>query len=179
MRHCLARLIRSLTFPSKRPQYRLCPDGHTLGFHRFGTRRLRHKVLLPHTKRIDAPLLPEQGPDLISGAVTMDHATFTTFLSLTRGTSAVSVYLPRPTRYGIVANIYSVWMYIIPNETIQCDALSCLAETAGCDFSRYTQLAPGNLVRLDGSPALTGLDMVDTIPAYDGPSLSSYFVLSG
>ena len=129
--------------------------------------------------RVDAPLWPEQGPDMISGIVTMDHATFTTFLSLARGTFAVSVYLPRPTGYGIIANIYSVWMYIIPNETIQCDALSCLAETAGCDFDRLTQLAPGNLIRLDGSPALTGLDMVDTVPAYDGPNLSSCFVLSG
>ena len=69
-------------------------------------------------------------------------------------------------------------MYIIPNETIQRVALSCLAETAGCDFSRSTQLAPGNLVRLDGPPALTSLDMVDTIPAYDDPNLSSCFVLS-
>ena len=109
----------------------------------------------------------------------MDHATFTTFLSFARGTSAVSVYLPRPTGYGIVAIIYSVWVYIIPNETIQCDALSCLAETAGCAFSRSTQLVPGNLVRLDESPALMGIDIVDTIPAYEGPNLSSCFVFSG
>ena len=115
---------------------------------------------------------------MISGAVAMDHATFTTFLSLARGTSAVSVYLPRPTGYGIVANIYSVWMYTIPNETVKCDALSCLAETAGCDFSRSTQLAPDKFVRLDGPPAFMGLDMVDTIPAYDGPNLSGCFVLS-
>ena len=40
--------------------------------------------------RVDAPLFPEQGPDLISGAVTMNDATFTTFLSLARGTSAKS-----------------------------------------------------------------------------------------
>ena len=46
-------------------------------------------------------------------------------------------------------------------------------------FNHSPQLAPGNLVRLDGSPALTGLDMVDTIPAYDGPNPSSCFVFSG
>ena len=57
---------------------------------RFGARRLRHKVLLTHIKRADTPLLPEQGPYLISGAVTTDDATFTTFLSLARGTSAKS-----------------------------------------------------------------------------------------
>ena len=90
MRHRLARLTRSLTFASARPQFKLCLDGHTLGFHRFGARRLRHKVLLVHTKRVDARLLPEHGPDLISGTVTMDDVTFTTFLPLTRGTSAIS-----------------------------------------------------------------------------------------
>ena len=89
MRHCLARLIRSLIFASIRPHYRLCPDGQTLGFRRFGARRLRHKILFVHTKRGDATLLPEQDPDLISGAVTMDDATFTTFLSLVRGTSVM------------------------------------------------------------------------------------------
>ena len=43
----------------------------------------------------------------------------------------------------------------------------------------FCQVAPGNLVRLEGSPALTGLDMVDTIPAYDGPNPSSCSVFSG
>ena len=64
-------------------------------------------------------------------------------------------------------------MYIISNETKQRDVLPCLAVTDGCDFNCSPQLAAGNLVRLDGSPALTGLDMVDTIPAYDGANLSS------
>ena len=178
MRHCLARLIRSLTFASKRPPIQAMPRRPHPRFSPIRYPTTTPQSILAHTKRVDAPLLPEQGPDLISGAVTMDHATFSTFLSLTRGTSAVSVYLPRPTGYGIVANICLVWMYIFPNEIIQCDALCCLAETTGCNFSRSTQLIPGNLVRLDGSPALTGLDMVDTIPAYDGPNLSSCFVLS-
>ena len=68
--------------------------------------------------------------------------------------------------------MYSVWMYI-SNETKQCDVFRCLVETYGCEFDCSPQLAPGNLVRLDGSPGLTGLDMVDTIPAYDGPNPSS------
>ena len=42
------------------------PDDHAL------------EVLLAQESRIDASLLPEQGPDLISGVVTMDDATFTT-----------------------------------------------------------------------------------------------------
>ena len=41
-------------------------------------------------QRIDAPLIPKQGPDLIGGVVTMDDATFTTLLSLHSGVSATS-----------------------------------------------------------------------------------------
>ena len=48
------------------------------------------EVRLAHSKRVDAPLLPEQGPDLVSGAVAMNEATITSFLSLARGTSAMS-----------------------------------------------------------------------------------------
>ena len=40
------------------------------------------EVLLAQEQRIDAPLIPKQGPDLISDVVTMDEATFTTLLSL-------------------------------------------------------------------------------------------------
>ena len=47
-------------------------------------------VLLAQERRIDAPLIPEQGPDLIGGVVTMDDATFTTLLSLHSGVSATS-----------------------------------------------------------------------------------------
>ena len=75
--------------------------------------------------------------------------------------------------------IYSVWMYIICNEAKQSDVFPCLAETDGCDFNCSPQLASGNLVRLDGSPALTGVDIVDTIPAYNGPNPSSCSVFSG
>ena len=46
--------------------------------------------LLAQEQRIDAPLIPEQGPDLIGGVVTMDDATFTTLLSLHSGVSATS-----------------------------------------------------------------------------------------
>ena len=62
-------------------------------------------------------------------------------------------------------------MYIIPNETKQCDVISCSAETDECAFNHFPQLlAPGNLVRLDGPPALKKLNMVDTIPRTSPPS---------
>ena len=48
------------------------------------------EVLLAQEPRIDAPLILEQGPDLISGVVTMDDATFTTLLSLHSGVSTTS-----------------------------------------------------------------------------------------
>ena len=48
------------------------------------------RIHLDHFKRVDVRLLPEHVPDLISGAVTMDVATFTTFLSLARRASAMS-----------------------------------------------------------------------------------------
>ena len=70
-------------------------------------------------------------------------------------------------------------MYIIPIEIIQCDVLSSLAETDECVFNHSSQLAPGNLDHHSGSPTLTGLDMVETIPTYDGPNPSSCFVFSG
>ena len=46
------------------------------------------EVLLAHEQRVDASLMPEQGPDLIGGIVTMDDATFTTLLTLHSGVSA-------------------------------------------------------------------------------------------
>ena len=48
------------------------------------------EVLLAQEQRFDAPLIPEQGPDLIGGVVTMDDATLTTLLSLHSGVSATS-----------------------------------------------------------------------------------------
>ena len=48
------------------------------------------EVLLAQKRCIDAPLIPEQGPDLIGGVVTTDDATFTTLLSLHSGVSATS-----------------------------------------------------------------------------------------
>ena len=48
------------------------------------------EVLLAQEQRTDVPLIPEQGPDLISGVVTMDDATFTTLLSLHSGVSTTS-----------------------------------------------------------------------------------------
>ena len=54
------------------------PDDHT------------PEVLLAQEPRIGAPLIPEQGPDLVSGVVTMDDATFATLLSLHSGVSTTS-----------------------------------------------------------------------------------------
>ena len=48
------------------------------------------EVLLAQEQHIDAPLIPEQGPDLISDVVPMDDATFTTLLSLHSGVSTTS-----------------------------------------------------------------------------------------
>ena len=48
------------------------------------------EVLLAQEQRADAPLMPEQGPDLIGGIVTMDDATFTTLLTLHSGVFATS-----------------------------------------------------------------------------------------
>ena len=48
------------------------------------------EVILAQEQRIDAPLIPEQDPDLIGGVVTMDDATFTTLLSLHSGVSTTS-----------------------------------------------------------------------------------------
>ena len=69
--------------------------------------------------------------------------------------------------------IYSVWMYIILNETKPRDVISCLAETDECAFNHSPQLAPGNLVRLDGPPALKNLNMVETILRTSPPPQSS------
>ena len=48
------------------------------------------EVLLAQEQRADAPLMPEQGPDLIGCIVTRDDATFTTLLTLHSGVSAIS-----------------------------------------------------------------------------------------
>ena len=56
------------------------PDDHT------------PEVLLTNVSRGDQPLMSEQGPDLISGVVIMDDATFTTLPSLTSGASATSQF---------------------------------------------------------------------------------------
>ena len=54
------------------------------------------EVLLAQEQRIDAPLIPEQGPDMIGGVVTMEDATFTTLLSL----------VEPPRRLGLTAAPY-------------------------------------------------------------------------
>ena len=56
------------------------PDGHV------------PEVLLAYAQRATPPLLPEQGPDPVSGVVTMDDATFSTLLSLSSGAFATSLF---------------------------------------------------------------------------------------
>ena len=236
------------------------------------------EVLLVQEPRIDAPLVPEQGPDLIGGVVTMDDATFTTLLSLHSGVSTTSRFncralldtgfpqsfihrgafdqmvatgaadascvrstTPR-TRSGFRSRqllsthqqarmtikfnhngspfaSLAVWMYIVPDEAMRCplllgrdswmrfhsrsyqtlspqpdgrifgelalslcdDNLGSAAayirnresseavyhlvyDGLGVSLTDSPQLIPVNLVRLDGSPALTGHYMVDLPP---------------
>ena len=250
------------------------------------------EVLSAHRTSIDAPLIPEQGPDLISGVVTMDDATFTTLLSLHSGVSTTSRFNCRvlldtgtPQSFihrrafdqmvatgaadascvrsttpktwsgfgsqqllstnqqarmtiqfnhnGSPSASLGVWMYIVPNETMRCPLLlgrdswmrfhsrsyqtlspqpdgrifgeltlsigdDNLGSTAayirdrassdaayhlvydglGVSFTDSPQLIPVNLVRRDGSPALTGHYMVDLPPAPDSSDPSERFVSS-
>ena len=250
------------------------------------------EVLLAQGSRIDASLIPEQGPDLISGVVTMDDATFTTLLSLHSGVSTTSRFNCRAlldtgsqsfihrgafdqmvatgaadascvrsttaktwsgfgsqqllstdqqARMAIQFNhngspyaSLAVWMYIVPNETMRCplllgrdswmrfhsrsyqtlspqpdgrifgeltlsigdDNLGSAAayirdrafsdtvhhlvyESLGVSLTDSPQLIPVNLVRRDGSPALTGHYMVDLPPTPDSSDSSERFVSSG
>ena len=252
------------------------------------------EVLLAQEQRIDAPLMPEQGPDLIGGVVSMDDATFTTLLSLSSGVSATSRFncralldtgspqsfihqgafdqmvatgaadascvrstTPRTwsgfgsqqllstnkqarmtvhfNHNGTTSASLAVWMYIVPNETMRCPLLlgrdswmrfqsrsyntlppqpdgrvfgeltlshicdnnngSAAAYIRNCETSNAAyhlvydglgvslddspQLIPVNLVRLDGSPALTGHYMVDMLPVHDDSDPSERFVSSG
>ena len=252
------------------------------------------EVLLAYAQRVDTRPIPEQGPDLIGGIVTMDDATFTTLLSLSSGVSATSRFKCRalldtgsPQSFihqgafdqmvasgaadasyvrtttprswsgfgsrqllsthkqarmsiqfhhdGVPSASLAVWMYIVPNETMRCPLLlgrdswmrfhsrsyqtlpsqsdgrvfgeltlshvcddangSAAAYIRNCEVSDAAynlvydgqgvslddtpQLIPVNLVRLDGSPALTGHYMVDMLPVHDDSSPSERFVSSG
>ena len=251
------------------------------------------EVLLAQEPHIDAPLIPEQGPDLISGVVTIDDATFITLLSLYSGVSTTSRFdcrtlldtgspqsfihqgafdqmvasgaadaacvrftTPRTWRgfgsrqllstnqqarmtiqfnhNGSPSASLAVWMYIVPDETMRCllllgrdswmrfqyrpyqtlspqpdgrifgeltpslcddnlgsaaayirnrespDAVYHLVyDGLGISLADSPQLIPVNLVRLDGSPALTGHYMVDLHPAHDDSDPSERFVSSG
>ena len=257
------------------------PDDHT------------PEVLLAHGPRIDAPIILEQGPELISGVVTMDDATFTTLLSLHSGVSTTSRFNCRalldtgsPQSFihrgafdqmvatgaadascvrsttpktwigfgsqqllstnqqaritiqfhhnGSPSASLAVWMYIVHNETMRCplllgrdswmrfhsrsyqtlspqpdgrvfgeltlsigdDHLGSAAayfrdrassdnvyhlvyDGLGVSLTDSPQLIPVNLVRRDGSPALTGHYMVDLPPAPDSSDPSERFVSSG
>ena len=251
------------------------------------------EVRLAQEQRIDAPLIPEQGPDLISGVITMDDATFTTILSLHSGVSTTSRFncralsdtespqsfihqgafdqmvatgaadascvrstTPRTwsgfgsrqllsthrqarmtvqfNHNGTPSASLTVWMYIVPNETMRCplllgrdswirfhsrsyqtlspqpdgrifgeltlslcdDNFSSAAayihnheasnvayhlvyDGLGVSLTDSLQLIPANLVRLDGSPALTGHYMVDLLPVHDDSNSPERFVSSG
>ena len=236
------------------------------------------EVLLAQEQRFDAPLIPEQGPDLIGGVVTIDDATFTTLLSLHSGVSATSRFNCRalldtgsPQSFihqgafdqmvalgaayascvrsttprtwsgfgsrqllstnqqarmtvqfhhnGTASASLAVWMYVVPNETMRCslllgrdswmrfhsrsyqtlpphpdgrtfgeltlspcgdnlgsaaayirnheapaNAYHLVYDGLGVSLTESPQLIPVNLVRLDGSPALTGHYTVDILP---------------
>ena len=252
------------------------------------------EVLLTNATRTGKPFISDQGPDLISGVVTMDDVTFTTLPSLTSGASATSQLRCRalldtgsPQSFihqgafeqmiatGAVDESYvrsttprswsgfgsqellstnrqtrmtiqfyhndtpsaslAVWINIVPNQTMRCplllgrdswvcfhsrsyqtlaptpdgrifgeltlshtfdDAynsaaayfLSCEALDAvyhlvydgpGMSLNTAPQLVPVNLIRPDGSSALTGHYMVDIITTHDGQDPSEHFVVSG
>ena len=251
------------------------------------------EVRLAQDQRTDALPLPEQGPDLLGGIVTMDDATFTTLLTLHSGVSATSRFdcralldtgspqsfihqgafdqmvamgaanpscirsttpktwsgfgsqqllsTNRPARMtvqfhhnGTTSASLAVWMYIVPNETMRCPLLlgrdswmrfpsrsyqtlppqpdgrisgkltlsscddnfsSAAAYIRNCEtldaayhlvyngpgvtLTDSPQLIPVHLVRLDGSPALTGHYMVDFLPDYADSVPSERFVSSG
>ena len=251
------------------------------------------EALLAQEQRADAPLLPEQGPDLIGGIVTMDDATFTTLVTLDSGVSATSRFdcrallntgsphsfihqgafdqmvamgaadascirstAPRTwsgfgsqqllttniqarmtvqfNQNGTTSASLAAWMYIVPNETMRCPLLlgrdswmhfhSCSYQTLppppdgrifdeltlppcddnfssvaayirncetldaayhlvyngpGVTLTDSPQLIAVNLVRLDGSPALTAHYMVDLLPVHADSAPSERFVSSG
>ena len=252
------------------------------------------EVFLTNTNRTDKPFITEQGPDLISGVVTMDDATFTTLSSLTSGAWATSQFpccalldtgspqsfihqgafdqmvatgaadesyvrstTPRSwSGFGsqellstnrqarMTVQFYhndtpsaslAVWICIVPNETMRCplllgrdswmrfhsrsyqtltptpdgrlfgeltlshtfgDACNGAAvyvhshgapDTAyhlvydgpGVSLNTTPQLVPVHLIRLDGSPALTGHYMVNMITTHDYEDPSEHFVGSG
>ena len=251
------------------------------------------EVRLAQEQRIGAPLIPELGPDLISGVVTMDGATFTTLLSLHSGVSTTSRFKYRalldtgsPQSFihqrafdqmvatgaadascvrsttprtwsgfgsrqllsthrqakmtvhfnhnGTTSASLAVWMYAVPNETMRCplllgrdssmrfhsrsyqtlspqpnghifgeltlslcdDNLGSAAayirnreasnaayhlvyDGQGASLTDSPQLIPVNLVRLDGSSALTGHYMVDLLHAHEDSNPSERFVSTG
>ena len=252
------------------------------------------EVLSTNTARTDKPLISEQGPDLISGVVTMNDATFTTLPSLTSGAWATSQFpcralldtgspqsfihqgafeqmvatgaadesyvrstTPRSSsglgsqellstnrQARMTIQFYhndtpsaslAVWIYIVPNETMRCpllrgrDSWMCFhsrsyqtltptldgrlfgeltlshtfgdacnsaaayvhshgaTDTAyhlvydgpGVSLNIAPQLVPVHLIRLDGSPALTGHCMVNMITTHGYQDPLEHFVGSG
>ena len=257
------------------------PDDHT------------PEVLLTNVTRGDQPLMSEQGPDLISGVVTMDDVTFTTLPSLTSGASATSQFRCRtlldtgspqslihqgafeqmvatgaaneshvrstpPRSWSgfdsheplntnrqarLTVQFYhnntpsvslAVRIYIVPNKTVRCPlllgrdswmrfhsrsyqtlasasdgrvfgeltlshtfddaynsatayiqscetrnvALQLIYDGPGMSLTSSPQLVPVKLIRLNGSPPLTGHYMVDITTTHDDQHPLEYFVAS-
>ena len=252
------------------------------------------EVLLTYSPHIDKALIPEQGPGLVSGTVTIDDDTFTTLPSQTSGASAISPFrchalldtgspqsfilqgafdqmvatgaadesyvratTPRSwNSFGsqellstnrqarMTIQFYhnntpsaslAVWMHIVSNRTMRCPLLlgrdswmrfhtrsyqtlalthdgrifgeltlshtfsnahnsaaayihSCetldaahhlIYDGQGMTLTTAPQLVPVNLVRLDGSPVLTGHYIVDISTTHDGQGPIEHFVASG
>ena len=68
--------------------------------------------------------------------------------------------------------------YIHSCETLDA-AYHLVYDGPGVSLNLSPQLVPVNLVRLDGSSALTGHYMVDMITTHDGQNPSEHFVVSG
>ena len=68
--------------------------------------------------------------------------------------------------------------YIYSCETLDA-AHHLIYDGKGMTLTTTPQLVPVNLVRLDGSPALTGHYMVDTATTHDGQGPFEHFVASG
>ena len=75
-------------------------------------------------------------------------------------------------------NLGSAAAYI-RNHEVSDAAYHLVYDGHGVSLTDYPQLIPVNLVRLDGSPALTGHYMVNLLPVHDDSNPSKRFVFSG
>ena len=75
-------------------------------------------------------------------------------------------------------NLSSAAAYI-RNHEVSDAAYHLVYDGHGVSLTDSPQLIPVNLVRLDGSPALTGHYMVNLLPVHDDSNPSEHFVSSG